>query len=69
MQNIKTIIRPFMVALGILVIPLIGNIYIDGWNWEWPAFIIFGFIFFGAGLVYELAGKYTKMGFISGFIF
>jgi len=49
----KSIIR---VALGtglILLIPLFGNIFVDGWNWPLPAFILAGTLLFGTGLTYE----------------
>jgi hypothetical protein len=65
----KAIIR---IALGtglILLIPLFGNLFIDGWNWPWTAFAFFGVVLFSAGLAYELAGKYAKTGVISGFVF
>ena len=69
MQNVKIIIRPLFLTVGILLIPLFGNMYIDGWNWPWTAFAFFGVILFGAGLAYELVGKYAKAGVISGFVF
>lgn len=28
-----------------LLIPLVGNIFVDGWNWSWNDFL-FAFIFF-----------------------
>jgi hypothetical protein len=53
----KSIIR---VALGtglILLIPLFGNLFVDGWNWPLPAFILAGTLLFGTGLTYELVAK------------
>jgi len=69
MNNTHIIIRPVIVTAGILLIPFLGNMYVEGWNWPWTAFAFFGVVLFGAGLAYELAGKYAKMGVISGFIF
>ncbi len=69
MQNTKIIIRPLLLTVGILLIPLFGNMYVDGWNWSWIAFVFFGVVLFGAGLAYEIVGKYAKMGVISGFVF
>ncbi len=51
------------------MIPFFGNIYVDGWNWSWTAFVFFGVVLFSAGLAYELAGKYAKTGVIGGFVF
>ncbi len=52
-----------------MLIPFFGNIYVKGWSWPWTAFVFFGSVLFGAGLAYELAGKYAKTGVISGFVF
>jgi len=69
MISINIVIRPLLLTIGILLIPLFGNIYIDGWNWHWTAFVFFGVILFGAGLAYEMAGKYASKGVICGFVF
>ncbi len=69
MQNTKIIILPLLLTAGILLIPFIGNMFVDEWNWHWTAFAFFGVILFNAGLAYELAGKYAKTGVISGFVF
>ena len=63
------VIRPLLLTIGILLIPFLGNRYVDGWNWSWTAFVFLGVILFSAGLAYELAGKYAKTGVISGFLF
>lgn len=65
----NSIIRPALITILILLIPLFGNLFIDGWNWPWTAFVFFGIIFFGAGLAYELKGKYARKGVIGGFVF
>jgi len=38
----------------ILLIPLFGNRFVDGWNWPPPAFVLLGTLVFGAGLTYQL---------------
>jgi hypothetical protein len=63
------IVRPVLLTAGLLLIPLLGNMFVDGWNWPWTAFAFFGVVLFSAGLAYELAGKYAKTGVISGFVF
>ena len=55
--------------VGILLISFFGNMYVDGWNWPWTTFAFFGVVLLGAGLAYELAGRYAKTGVISGFVF
>jgi len=69
MKKISKIIRPALITVGILLIPFFGNLFVDGWNWRWTAFIFFGVILFGAGLAYEFWGKYAKKGVIGGFFF
>lgn len=69
MKITKIIVRPLLLTAGILLIPLLGNMYIDGWNWPWTAFAFFGAVLFGAGLAYELAGKHARMGVFGGFAF
>ena len=69
MQNANIIIRPALLTVAILLVPFLGNIYVDGWNWHWTAFVFFGVVLFSAGLAYELAGKYARTGVISGLIF
>jgi hypothetical protein len=68
-NNANTIIRPVLITAGILLIPFLGNMYVDGWNWPWTAFAFFGVILFGAGLAYELVGRTARVGVIGGFAF
>ena len=45
------------IAIGtglILLIPLLGNLFVDGWNWSPFAFAFWGTLLFGTGLIYEL---------------
>lgn len=46
----------FMTAL-FLLIPLLGNHFVDGWNWPFGAFVVFGTQLFGIGLTYELVTR------------
>ena len=62
-------VQPALITVLILLIPFFGNLYVDGWNWPWTAFVFFGIILFGAGLAYELKGKYARKGVIGGFVF
>jgi len=39
----------------ILLIPLFGNIFVDGWNWDLFDFIVMGSLFFIIGLAIDLA--------------
>ena len=53
MQN-KNMMR---IAIGtglILLIPLLGNHFVDGWNWPPLAFVFWGAVLFATGLIYEL---------------
>ncbi len=51
----KNIIRVLFITLLILLIPVFGNLYVDGWNWG-PGEFAFGFvIIFGTGLLLEYA--------------
>jgi len=56
MQN-KIIVRPALGTGLILLIPLFGNLFVAGWNWPLPAFILAGTLLFGTGLTYELVAK------------
>lgn len=50
MKN-KNITRPLIATLFILAIPFLGNIFVDGWNWEVFDFIFMGALIFGTGLL------------------
>jgi len=48
---------PALITLLILLIPLLGNHFVDGWNWPPGAFVRVGAIIFGIGLTYELVTR------------
>jgi hypothetical protein len=45
---------PALITALLLVIPLLGNHFVDGWNWPPGAFVVFGALIFGIGFTYEL---------------
>jgi hypothetical protein len=53
----KSIIRIAIVVGLILLVPLWGNHYIDGWNWDLFDFVWAGTLLFGTGLTYELVAR------------
>lgn len=56
----KSIIRIAIGTLCILIIPLLGNRFVEGWNWSFGDFIVMGSLIFGTGLFYELASRKAK---------
>lgn len=44
----------------ILLIPLMGNIYVEGWRWGFFDFVVMGTLLFGTGLAIEYAIKKFK---------
>jgi hypothetical protein len=53
----KHFVIVLVITLLILLIPVFGNIYVDGWNWG-PMDFVFGFVMiFGTGLALVYAGK------------
>lgn len=57
----KSITRVALVTLAILIIPLLGNIFVDGWNWDWFDFVWAGGLIFCFGLAIDFAArKITK---------
>jgi hypothetical protein len=41
----------------ILLIPLLGNHFVDGWNWSPGGFVLVGALLFGIALTYELVTR------------
>jgi hypothetical protein len=50
-------IRPILVTIALLLIPVFGNIFADGWNWGPIDFLTMGFLLFLTGLIIEVANK------------
>src|SRR5215471_20770359 len=48
---------PASVTAVILLILLLANHFVDGWNWPPKAFVLFGIVIFGIGLTYELVTR------------
>lgn len=42
------------VTVGVLLIPLWGVFYVDGWNWDWHGFVVAGAFVFAATMTYEV---------------
>lgn len=61
MQN-KSIIRLALFTACLLLIPVFGNMYIDGWNWSPFDFVFAGTLIFGTGLIYELVASRGSFG-------
>lgn len=59
----KSIIRPVVVTILILLIPLVLQLTIgtgvdgQGFNWKLGDFVVMGILLFGTGLVFEFAAK------------
>ena len=49
--------RPAAVTALILLILLLGNLFGDGWNWPFGAFIFAGTLLFGTSLTFELIAR------------
>ncbi len=39
---------------SVLLIPLFGNLFVEGWNWNAGGFVFAGALFYGTGLAYEV---------------
>jgi hypothetical protein len=48
---------PALITALILLIPVLGNHFVVGWNWGLGAFVIVGTLLFGIGLTYELVTR------------
>lgn len=49
--------RPAWITALILLIPVLGNQFVDGWNWDLGGFLVAGIFLFGTNLTYELATR------------
>ena len=50
----RPIIRAALLTMSLLLIPLWGNRFVEGWNWTLSDFLGMGTLIFGTGLLYEL---------------
>jgi len=48
---------PAVITALILLIPLLGNHFVEGWNWGVAAFVLLGTLVFGLGLTYQLVTR------------
>jgi hypothetical protein len=54
----RTIINIMLGAAVALLIPLFGNVYVNGWNWTWHDFVFAWVFFVILGLTYKfVTGK------------
>ncbi len=53
----KNIIRTILVTAGLLLIPVFGNMYVDGWNWDLFDFVFAGILIFGTSFAYEFVAS------------
>lgn len=73
----KNIIRLAIITALILLIPLFGNAFVDGWNWGLFDFVFAFILIFGTGVAYELITRKIKnstyklavgLGLLTGFL-
>ncbi len=50
----KNILRIALITALLLLIPLAGNSFVEGWNWDLFDFVFAGILIFGTGLAYVL---------------
>jgi hypothetical protein len=48
---------PAIVTVLVLLIPFLGNLLVDGWNWNFGGFVLAGTLVFGTALAYELVTR------------
>lgn len=53
----RNITRIAIIVGIILLIPLFGNFFVEGWNWGVGDFIIMGILLFVTGLLIDLAAR------------
>jgi len=59
-MNFKNIIRPTLITIATLFIPLIAMQFSEEVDWKLPDFIVIGTLVFGTGVVYEFLAIKTK---------
>ena len=53
----KSIFRVVVIVGLILLIPVFGNLYIEGWNWSPMDFVIMGTLMFIVGMAIDFAAR------------
>lgn len=53
----RGIIRAALVTAGVLLIPLWGSVFVEGWNWDWKGFLVVGAFVFTAALTYQTVAR------------
>ena len=53
----NSIVRAALVTVGVLLIPLWGTFYVDGWDWDWKSFVFAGAVVFSAAFAYQLVAR------------
>jgi len=48
---------PALITALVLLIPLLGNHFVDGWNWDLRGFVLAGTLIFCTGLTFELVTR------------
>lgn len=59
-MRIKNIVYIALTTALLLLIPVFGNHYIEGWNWSPFDFVFMGALIFGVGFLFELARVKAK---------
>ena len=49
--------RPAWITALILLIPVLGNHFVDGWDWDLGGFVVAGIFLFVTSLTYELVTR------------
>lgn len=55
----KTFVRPLIIALCILILPLIGELTVPDWNWGVGGFLVMGTLLYVTFLMIELIAKHS----------
>lgn len=56
----KIFLRPLLITFILLLIPILGSMFVQGWNWGPLDFITMVVLIFGTGLLVEFANKKIK---------
>lgn len=58
--------RVVLAVAAILIVPLLGNQFVEGWNWSFSDFVLMGAMLFVAGMALDLIvrskNKYRVVG-------